>query len=157
MIVIAVIGILAVVLVPKMASVKDSAKVAGVMTNVKSVQSFVTANIDQWATNNTSVADIATSVYQNFSGTNNGVQNPFSSSYAIDSTAGGTGPGSSLGTGDAIHIINSTIGNNGSPYTPTGTEGTVVVGIPAGYVTTEIDVAGVDNKGNIINKMILQP
>lgn len=48
MIVIAVIGILAVVMVPKMSSVKDSAKATGVITNAKSVEAYVVANIDKW-------------------------------------------------------------------------------------------------------------
>jgi len=52
MIVIAVIGILAVVLIPKMGGVKDSAKESGVVTNAKSVEAFVVANIDRWAKSN---------------------------------------------------------------------------------------------------------
>lgn len=58
MIVIAVIGILAVVLVPKMGGVKDSAKYAGVTTNAKSVEAYVVANIDRWAKNSTDAEDV---------------------------------------------------------------------------------------------------
>ena len=53
MIVIAVIGILAVVMVPKMSGVKDSAKSTGVITNAKSIEAYVVANIDRWDTKNT--------------------------------------------------------------------------------------------------------
>lgn len=58
MIVIAVIGILAVVLVPKMSGVKDSAKIAGVTTNAKSVEAYVVANIDRWNKNGLDAADL---------------------------------------------------------------------------------------------------
>ncbi|MEL1135134.1 type II secretion system protein [Desulfitobacterium sp. THU1] len=58
MIVIAVIGILAVVLVPKMGGVKDSAKYAGVTTNAKSVEAYVIANIDRWAKHSTDAEDL---------------------------------------------------------------------------------------------------
>ncbi|AET66663.1 prepilin-type N-terminal cleavage/methylation domain-containing protein [Desulfosporosinus orientis DSM 765] len=51
MIVIAVIGILAVVLVPKMSSIKDSAKATGVITNAKSIEAYTIANIDKWVAN----------------------------------------------------------------------------------------------------------
>lgn len=49
MIVIAVIGILAIVLVPKVGSVKTQAKTAGIDTNIRLVQGFVQANITSWS------------------------------------------------------------------------------------------------------------
>lgn len=50
MIVIAVIGILAVVLVPKVGGVKTSAKSAGVDTNIRAVQAYVESRISYWST-----------------------------------------------------------------------------------------------------------
>lgn len=48
MIVLAIIGILAVVLIPKMSGMKDSAKSSGVTVNAKSVEAYIVANIDRW-------------------------------------------------------------------------------------------------------------
>lgn len=48
MIVIAVIGILAIVLVPKVGSVKTQAKSAGIDTNIRAVEGFAQANISSW-------------------------------------------------------------------------------------------------------------
>ncbi|BAE84202.1 hypothetical protein AT727_10435 [Desulfitobacterium hafniense] len=76
MIVIAVIGILAVVLVPKMAGVKDSAKYAGVTTNVKSVEAYVVANIDRWVKTQKTVSEVNGLISGQFSG-NNALANPF--------------------------------------------------------------------------------
>lgn len=56
MIVIAVIGILAVVLAPKMTSVKDSAKTTGVIANARTVEAYIVANIDQWKKNSSVIA-----------------------------------------------------------------------------------------------------
>lgn len=62
MIVIAVIGILAVVLIPRLGGVKDSAKYAGVTTNAKSVEAFVVANIDRWEKNKVGEETIKTAI-----------------------------------------------------------------------------------------------
>lgn len=48
MIAISVIGILTVVLIPRLGGVKDSAKYAGVLTNAKSVEAYVIGNMDRW-------------------------------------------------------------------------------------------------------------
>ena len=50
MIVIAVIGILAVVLVPKVTNVKTAAKSAGVDTNVRAVEAYAQSRISYWDT-----------------------------------------------------------------------------------------------------------
>lgn len=62
MIVIAIIGILAVVLVPKMSGVKDSAKSAGVITNAKSVEAYVMVNVSNWS----STTAAASAIYKQF-------------------------------------------------------------------------------------------
>ncbi|MHB8125116.1 MAG: prepilin-type N-terminal cleavage/methylation domain-containing protein [Desulfitobacteriaceae bacterium] len=78
MIVIAVIGILAVVLVPKVGSIKTSAKLTGVTTNYRSV---MTALQGGQYTNNASVQTYLNSV---FSG-NNLLTNPITGSTVISS------------------------------------------------------------------------
>ena len=50
MIVIAVIGILAVVLVPKVGGIKTAAKSAGIDTNMRTVQAYVQGKITSWDT-----------------------------------------------------------------------------------------------------------
>ena len=49
MIVIAVIGILAVVLVPKVGAIKTSAKQAGIDVNMRTVQGYCVSQIDKWS------------------------------------------------------------------------------------------------------------
>jgi type IV pilus assembly protein PilA len=78
MIVIAVIGILAIVLVPKMSNVKDSAKAAGVTTNAKSIEMFVVANIDKWSQNADPDGTAMTAIKAQFGSTGEDVlKNPF--------------------------------------------------------------------------------
>ncbi|ACL21574.1 conserved hypothetical protein [Desulfitobacterium hafniense DCB-2] len=76
MIVIAVIGILAVVLVPKMSGVKDSAKAAGVVTNAKSVEAYVAANIDRWSRASDQDGTAISDLTAQFVGTTSPATNP---------------------------------------------------------------------------------
>lgn len=66
MIVISVIGILAVVLIPRLGGVKDSARYAGVITNVKSVEVYIVGNIDRWLRTQDSVGTAKTAIYNQF-------------------------------------------------------------------------------------------
>lgn len=97
MIVIAVIGILAVVLVPKFMGVKSSAKLVGVTTNARELDTYITAQIDNWNTQatDTSKADsLATSaINSNFSGANV-LTNPISGNSTDAYTIGSTSPSS---------------------------------------------------------------
>lgn len=79
MIVIAVIGILAVVLVPKMANVKDNAKATGVTTNAKSIEAFIVANIDKWTLDtNATDTTVINAINEKFgAGKEDKIQNPF--------------------------------------------------------------------------------
>ncbi|TWH60636.1 type IV pilus assembly protein PilA [Desulfitobacterium sp. LBE] len=89
MIVIAVIGILAVVLVPKMSGVKDSAKYSGVTTNVKSVEAYVVANIDRWIKTEKTKTEVENLIINQFkSVSGNELKNPFGGSNAIATTGG---------------------------------------------------------------------
>ena len=53
MIVIAVIGILAVVLVPRIGGVKTQARMAGVDVNIRTVQAYVESRIETWSLDTT--------------------------------------------------------------------------------------------------------
>lgn len=78
MIVIAVIGILAVVLVPRLGGVRDSAKEAGVITNAKSVEAYAIANFDRWiANNNNNVENTISNYFKLETNNNNALSNPF--------------------------------------------------------------------------------
>lgn len=86
MIVIAVIGILAVVLVPKMSGLKDSAKESGVVTNAKSVEAYVIANIDRWQRDSdlSAVTDIESLIESKFRNGDDTLENPIGGTKAID-------------------------------------------------------------------------
>lgn len=74
MMVVAVIGILAAVLVPRIGNSKNSAKLSGVESNVRAAQSAVEANIGRFQANvATNAANFATRV----SNSCNGLVNPF--------------------------------------------------------------------------------
>lgn len=78
MIVIAVIGILAIVLVPKVGTVKTQAKSAGLDTNVRMVQGYIQSRISSWnnakdLTNASVAADIKNALDYG----NDKVTNPF--------------------------------------------------------------------------------
>ncbi len=66
MIVIAVIGILAIVLVPKVGTIKTQAKGAGIDTNVRMVQGYLQSKISKWAEQGVSQNTVASDVYNAF-------------------------------------------------------------------------------------------
>jgi len=89
MIVIAVIGILAIVLVPKVGSIKTQAKSAGVDTNVRAVEGFVQSRINFWANKNTpqydaDAADVGIQEEIVSAFTSNKITNPISNLTTID-------------------------------------------------------------------------
>lgn len=92
MIVIAVIGILAVVLVPRMTSARDSAKAAGVTTNAKSVEAFVVANIDRWALETTPETVAIAAIKAEFESGASAISNPFTAKTGSVSAAAGSDP-----------------------------------------------------------------
>ena len=88
MIVIAVIGILAIVLVPRIGTVKTQAKATGLDTNIRLVQGYAESKIDKWVSKNTDVAAIAGDIKKAFSGNENKrIVNPFTSE-ALNAFAG---------------------------------------------------------------------
>lgn len=111
MIVIAIIGILAVVLVPKMSGVKDSAKSAGATTNAKSMEAYINANIDKWNRNNNTAADIKGFLDTQFTSSDNTLKNPYTNS-------------SGDGAGNAFYVGTTTTGE-----APVASKGIVTVTI----------------------------
>lgn len=103
MVVIALIGILAAVLVPKFSGVKERAKEVGVITNAKMVEAFVSTQIDSGLT----IADLVDAIEDEF--TENPLVNPFTHDNTVDASAadsagavtGVADSGISVATGDA--------------------------------------------------------
>lgn len=149
MIVIAVIGILAVVMVPKFGGVKDSAKTTGVITNVRSVESYVNANIDKWVNKGTEDHKIAAEIAAAFAPVDNAVKNPYSGMTNIVDRFNPSTPEVLPAPTDGIQILT----------TPTPADGygdghgTVVVYIPTSPAAG-IEITGYDNKGYKINTTI---
>ncbi|WP_088226270.1 prepilin-type N-terminal cleavage/methylation domain-containing protein [Desulfosporosinus sp. FKB] len=87
MIVIAVIGILAIVLIPKVGTVKTAAKTTGIDTNMRMVEAYVQANIgrfnkvtdgaDDASTNVTDFAATLSTAFPTVGDPNNSIANPF--------------------------------------------------------------------------------
>ena len=101
MIVIAVIGILAVVLVPQMSNVKTSAKSTGVTTNAKSVEMFVVANIDKWVEQG--VADPTSKITDQFGAQKKDeLKNPFTGANGNGALVVGATPNPAVG---AVTVI----------------------------------------------------
>ena len=77
MIVIGIIGILAVVVVPKAMSSKDDAKAVGIDTNMRTIEGIITSVIDTNAT----AAELSKTLFVKFNAA--GLKNPFSNSTNI--------------------------------------------------------------------------
>ncbi|MHB1407937.1 MAG: competence type IV pilus major pilin ComGC [Desulfitobacteriaceae bacterium] len=92
MIVIAVIGILAIVLIPKVGTVKTQAKAAGIDTNIRTVEGYVQANI-----NNATSTSFETSMVAAFPTSGDAVQNPFTPNQkGATDTAPTSGPNAAI-------------------------------------------------------------
>lgn len=166
MIVIAVIGILAVVLVPKMSGIKTGAKVTGVETNAASVHAYVVSRMDKWINKEATDADIATEISKQFSG-DNALKNPLSGKTTqtsdilsttltqTDSTVTPPTTSDSGGIGtvdstDALQILSA------APAVASYVDGhgTVVVVVPSGIATSGIQIIGYDDQGNVVDSAI---
>ena len=94
MIAIAIIGILALVLIPKVAGLKDSAREQGLDTNVRMGLSVAEGLLDTYTADATGCADIETALSTKLPLT---AKNPFTKVAGVKQTTGG----SALATGDA--------------------------------------------------------
>jgi len=79
MMVIAVIGILAAVLIPKIGGTKDSARLSGVESNFRQAQAAVEANITRYRDSSANLQDILTNILMTEPNT---LENPFDSAAA---------------------------------------------------------------------------
>lgn len=164
MIVIAVIGILAVVLMPKMTGLKTGAKITGVQTNAVSVQAYVVSGMDKWINKNLSDAAITTAISAQFSG-DNALKNPLSglTTHSTDIVAASTLLTQTNSSGvaqtpaitgtvaktDALQILSAA--PTATPYTAGAGTVVVVVSSPA---TNGIQIIGYDDKGNVVDSAL---
>jgi prepilin-type N-terminal cleavage/methylation domain-containing protein len=139
MIVIAVIGILAIVLVPRVGLVKSQAKETGLDTNIRTVQGYVESRIDKWALNNANASDIIGDIQNafTFNDTERQLVNPFTSVPKNVTT------GASIVAGDTLFVKADT----GVPH-PNATEnkGVVVVRVDDDPLTVVIDGYNINGK-----------
>lgn len=132
MIVIAVIGILAIVLVPRVGTVKAQAKETGLDTNVRVIQGYVESKIDKWVSKGSTADQVQADIVAALSD-NKGLTNPFTS---VTDTTAGLGDGATPAIANqAVYVMNTTTGADvtGSDTT---TEGTIIVSVSgAGPIT----------------------
>ena len=162
MIVIAVIGILAVVLVPKMSGIKTGAKVTGVETNAASVHAYVVSRMDKWINKGTTVVDIATEISKQFSG-DNALKNPLSgktiqtsdiTGVTLTQTDGAATPTVTAST-DALQILGADPTNTTTtPPSYAKGHGTVVVVVTSNIAANGIQIIGYDDQGNVVDSAI---
>ncbi|MCF8009770.1 MAG: type II secretion system GspH family protein [Clostridiales bacterium] len=118
MMVVAVIGILAAVLIPKIGGTKDAAKLAGLDSNMRQVQADVHAVAHRYRHNAGELGSALQSVIngENGSDSENDINNPFNNSQygaTLDNTSGavvidsdGSGDETDLEKGQILVIIN---------------------------------------------------
>jgi len=135
MIVIAVIGILAVVLVPKMGSIKNSAKITGVQTNIRSMTMLIQAmngltpgsTLDTQVTSNLGTLQDAISM-----------RNPFTSGEGVGST-------------NAYVVVSTAPTLPATPITP----GTIYVSVDETATVPTITLIGCDESGDEIDDLTI--
>ena len=111
MIVIAVIGILAVVLVPKVGGVKTAAKTAGLDVNVRTVQAYAESQVLKWSKVPTTQANVDDEISKAMTTGNNTLENPF------DGTANAYVSGGTSAVAGSIYVV--VTATAGSDYTIT--------------------------------------
>ncbi|MCB8817986.1 competence type IV pilus major pilin ComGC [Desulfosporosinus shakirovi] len=135
MIVIAVIGILAVVLVPKVGTIKTQAKTTGLDTNIRLVEGYVQSKITKWADKSTSEADIQDDIVAAFE--DQEITNPFTFSKNVTDSV----------SEEAALIVQRTSDTNRRTK-----EGAVVVEVDDSDLLT-IRITAHDNNGDIIDDL----
>jgi len=142
MIVIAVIGILAIVLVPRIGTIKSQAKEAGLDTNVRVVQAYVESKIDKWVANKVKQSDVVAEIVNAFTFTDTSKQlvNPITSEAANAVSAPDT---------DAISANSSVVvlqpHNNNEPPT-IGTDLSTTIPNAEGAVLVTVKAANENSK-----------
>ncbi|MDI6812085.1 MAG: prepilin-type N-terminal cleavage/methylation domain-containing protein [Desulfitobacteriaceae bacterium] len=158
MIVIAVIGILAVVLVPRIGSIKTQAKGAGIDTNVRMVQGYVQSKASRWADQSFSQAKVAQDILDAFNNTTNPdekIKNPYSASSSITSAIS-TVPVTSYAITDALQVRDV---DDGLPLASGNPEGSIVVLVPNGNMNgnSQFIIQGYNNKGAVESTVTITP
>jgi type IV pilus assembly protein PilA len=154
MIVIAVIGILAVVLIPKIGGVKTAAKITGVQSNFQSViatlqagQSYYNGVADNTGTVSTAIGSVEAYLVNNYPST---TSTSTGSNLLTNPLTGGVGVGTSAGSECPAVVV---LGVNSTNTAPTGTSsniGAVVVCPNIDNGTGSIFVYACDNTGTPI-------
>lgn len=156
MIVIAVIGILAIVLVPKVGSIKTQAKATGVETNMRVVQGFVESKIDTWVNQKnpaTGTNGVDAIIDAAFTGSENHLTNPYTSSATDAVTGADVSP-----VNVPLYILNTTDGDDIGTLSDTATKGTIVVSIKeVSGIVSEITIYAHDNKGLLLKEVTVTP
>ncbi|AFM42329.1 prepilin-type N-terminal cleavage/methylation domain-containing protein [Desulfosporosinus acidiphilus SJ4] len=134
MIVIAVIGILAIVLVPKVGTVKTQARTTGLDTNLRMVQGYVQSRISDWnTTSGHDASTIASEVYNALiTDPTDKMQNPFENNNIAIPSTDGVGPSV---PGEVY--LNTTMGSSG-------------------YVS-QVNITALDSKGIVYKTITIKP
>ena len=163
MIVIAVIGILAVVLIPKVGTVKSQAKESGLDVNVRLVQGYAESKITMWNSNPTvDEARIQVDIVAAFSGTNKSLTNPIT---AQTPAAPGFGDGTTTAVAapplpalvpfasQALYVMDTDDGV--APATNVNLAGTVVVAVDGSGTGFEVNIFAYNEDGvQIVEKAV---
>lgn len=155
MMVVAVIGILALVLIPKIGGTKDQAKLAGVESNMRVAQSVVEGNIMRYQHKGSSnLSAFATKIVSGLSD----VTNPYTNvaGAVLDSTANTA----AIVTDYAV-TVNST-DNPAAAANNAANKGSVLVIIDEEEVSSkfsikEVKIYGYDEKGNVLPVVSVKP
>ncbi|MFZ5646929.1 MAG: type IV pilin protein [Bacillota bacterium] len=155
MMVVAVIGILALVLIPKVGGTKDQAKLAGVESNMRIVQSVVEGNIMRYQHKGDS--NLSTFAAKIVSGLSD-VTNPYTnvSGAVSDSTA----TTAAIDTNYAVTVNNTD--NPGVAANNAANKGSVLViideeQVSSKYSIKEVKIYGYDEKGNVLPVVSVKP
>lgn len=159
MIVIAVIGILAVVLVPKVGTIKTQAKSAGIDTNIRMVQGYVQSRITSW--NNSATVPTGAIVSADISNafsvvTNPNVQDQITNPFNNARKGSATGTVAVSPANAALYAVNGIVGANVTTRNATTTAGTIVVSpVIAGGAVTSVVIFAHDAAGaQILDKTV---
>lgn len=149
MIVIAVIGILAIVLVPKVGTVKTQAKESGLDVNVRLVQGYAESKINKWVSNpNVELTDVIADIDSAFTGNNKALTNPITSQ-TLDAVTG-NGTNAPAPADQPLYILDTFAGT--ALATDTDLSGTILVAVEgtvnAGKDTiTSVNIFAYDENG----------
>ncbi len=149
MIVIAVIGILAVVLVPKVGTVKTQAKAAGVDTNMRAVQGYVQSKINGWANEGKTITEVNADIIATF--TTEKIPNPYTSTLVVadDGAAATADP-----LNNALFLLDADVAGADVTAAPNAakTKGTIVLSLTddADGTVTSIKLIPHDDTGTAI-------